>query len=64
MLDPETIEAETRRLMSIHASISPRGWQSIRERQGIHQRIDACLDAYADALALAGLDDDTDPCPI
>jgi hypothetical protein len=63
MLDPESIEAETRRLMSVHASISPRGFDSIRQRAYLHRDIDEQLDMYADALALAGLDDDHASCP-
>lgn len=43
---PDDVEAAARVLMAKHASIEPRGFDSIRERQLLHKRIDALIDEY------------------
>jgi len=45
--DPAEIEATIRRLMAAHTALAPRGWETIRQRQKIHARIDALLDELA-----------------
>lgn len=45
-VDPETLEAEVRKLMAAHAAIKPRGFDTIRQRDALHRRIDDLLDQY------------------
>lgn len=45
--DLARIEAKVRLRMRMHADIKPRGFDSIRERDGLHREIDALLDQHA-----------------
>lgn len=44
----ETLEANIRHLMFQHASITPRGWDTISERARLHQTIDDLLDWWTE----------------
>lgn len=43
----EVVEAEVRKTMAQHAAIQNRGWQTARDRDILHRRIDRLLDEYA-----------------
>jgi hypothetical protein len=48
----EDVEADIRVLMAKHASISKRGWQTARDRDILHMRIDRLYDEYAAMLQI------------
>lgn len=43
---PEDAEADVRVLMAKHAAIMARGWQTAKDREILHQRIDRLLDEH------------------
>lgn len=43
----EVVEAEVRQRMAEHAAIKPRGWQTMKDREILHRRIDKLLDEWA-----------------
>lgn len=51
----EDVEADVRVLMSKHAAIQPRGFDTIRIRGQYHARIDTLLDEYAMRVQLEAL---------
>lgn len=49
----EDVEADIRILMSLHAKIAARGFDTSRDRHTLHRRIDTLLDEHAFMVDIA-----------
>lgn len=54
--DPKRLEAEIRAAMWHHSQITPRGFDSVRDRAKIHAEIDDLLDRWAISRLMIALE--------